>query len=213
MSTTYTLPAKARDKVGSNAVKRLRNNGSIPSILYGHKQESINLSISKIDLHSALKAKARMVNLKWDNNNENAFVKEVQYDSLGNEILHVDFTRVDVGEKIKLEIPVELYGEPVGHKKHGVLEHLLKKIGIECVVTSIPEKIRVDVSGLDVNQSILVKDLQALEGATIVNDPDTMVASVHLVAEEKEQIDDTLSEPEVIAGKKEAEGEEAKKTE
>ncbi|MGR3318971.1 MAG: 50S ribosomal protein L25 [Candidatus Anammoxibacter sp.] len=207
--STYTLPVKPRDKVGSNAVKRLRNSGSIPSILYGHKQENINLSIDKVDLHNALKAKARMVNLKWDNNNENAFVKEVQYDSLGDEIVHVDFTRVDVGEKIKLEIPIELYGEPIGHKKHGVLDHLLKKIEIECEVNSIPEKIRVDVSGLDVNQSVLVKDLQAPESVIIANNPDTIVASVHLVAEEKETTDeDAQAEPEVIAGKKEVEGEE-----
>ncbi|MGR3220830.1 MAG: 50S ribosomal protein L25 [Candidatus Anammoxibacter sp.] len=208
--STYTLPVKLRDKVGTNAVKKLRNGGSIPSILYGHKQENINLSIDKIDLHNALKAKARMVSLKWDNNTESAFLKELQYDALGDEIVHVDFTRVDAGEKITLEIPVELYGEPIGHKSHGVLGHLLRKISIECAVNSIPEKIRVDVSGLGVDQSILVKDLQVPESVTIVNNPDTIVASVHLVAEEKgTAVEDALAEPEVISGKKEVEGDEA----
>lgn len=203
----YTLPVMLRNEVGSNAVKRLRRNGRIPSILYGHKQENLNLSINKVDFYDALKARARMVNLEWGDINENALVKEVQYDLLGDEILHVDFTRVDAGEKVRLQVPIELYGEPVGHKKHGVLDHLLKEIGIECIVSAIPEKIRVDVSRLDIGQSVLVKDLDVPTDATITSNPDAVVASVYLIGEEKAPTEEELAEPEVIVGKKESEEE------
>ena len=199
----FTLPVMLRNEVGSNSVKRLRKEGVIPTVLYGHKQESINLSVSCADLHNALKAKARMVQLEWDNTKENAIFKEVQYDYLGDEILHVDFARVDVGEKVEVDVSIELYGEPVGHKKHGVLEHVLKNVGVECVVTAIPEKIRADVSGLDLDQSLLVKDLAIPEGATIKNSPDSVVASVHLVIEKVEAEEEGQEEPEVIASKKE----------
>ncbi len=205
----FTLPVMLRNEVGSNSVKRLRKEGVIPTVLYGHKQECVNLSVTSAVLHDALKAKARMVQLEWDSTKENAIVKEVQYDYLGDNILHVDFARVDVGEKVTVDVPVELYGEPIGHKKHGVLTHLLKNVVIECVVTAIPEKIRADVSGLDLDQSILVKDLVIPEGASITNSPDSTVASVHVVVEKGESEEEVQDEPEVIASKKESgEGEE-----
>ena len=205
--STYTLPVMLRKEKGSRAVRKLRQNGMVPSVLYGHNQENINLSVNKADLNDALKAKARMVNLQWEGKNENAFVKDLQYDLLGNEIIHMDFARVDLGEKVKLAIAVELYGEPIGHKKHGVLDHLLKEVNVECVVTSIPGKIRVNVSELDLGQSISVKDLDFPENVTVMDNPDAIVASVHLIAEEKVTTEEELAEPEVIAAKKEGEEE------
>lgn len=206
--STYTLPVILRNEKGSNAMRKLRQNGMVPSVLYGHNQENINLSVNKADLNDALKAKARMVSLQWEGKSENAFVKDLQYDLLGDEIIHMDFTRVDLGEKVKLAIPVELYGEPVGQKKHGVLDHILKEINIECVVTSIPEGIRVNVSELDLGQSISVKDLDFPENVSVEDNPDAVVASVHLIAAEKEETEEELAEPEVIAAKKEGEEEE-----
>lgn len=201
--SNYTLPVVLRDEVGSGAARRMRAAGNIPSVLYGHKQENINLLVSRSGLDGALKAKARMVTLEWGGNHEDVLLKELQYDYLGDDVIHVDFARIDAGEKVTLDVPVELYGDPVGRKKHGVLTHSLKKISVECVVTSIPEKIRVDVSGLDVDQSVLVSGLTIAGDVKVINSPDAVVASVHLVAEEKEVTDEeAIAEPEVIAEKK-----------
>lgn len=202
---THILPVMLRNEVGSRAVKRLRKSGKIPTILYGHKQDNINLSVDRSDFLHALKAKARMVNLKWDNNDESALIKEVQYDYLGDEIIHVDFSRIDIGETVKLHVPIELFGVPVGLKKHGVLDHLLKEVSVECVVTAIPEKIRVVVSGLDAGQSILVKDLTVPEGVKIINNPDAVVVSIHFAVEEEKTDEEGMAEPEVITSKKESE--------
>lgn len=201
---THILPVVLRNELGSRAVKRLRSDGKIPTILYGHKQDNVNLTVNRSDFLAALKAKARMVDLKWDTGGESALIKEVQYDALGDDILHIDFTRIDAGETVKLQVPIELYGTPVGLKRHGVLQHLMKEISIECVVNSIPEKIRVNVSNLDVGQSILVKDLEVNDDVKIASSLDAMVASVNVLAEEKESSEEEMSEPEVITEKKES---------
>ncbi len=202
--STYSLPVALRDVVGGNAVKRLRNTGKIPSILYGHKQGNINLMVCRNEFQGAIKAKARMVSLKWDNNEETALVKEIQYDYLGDEIVHIDFARTDATETVNLQVPIELFGTPVGLKSHGVLDHALKEVSVECVVTSIPEKIRVSVAKIDVGQSILVKELDLPDGVKVTNNPDAIVAAVSVVAEEKEAAEgEDMAEPEVITAKKE----------
>lgn len=199
---TYTLPVVLRNELGSRAVNRLRRAGKIPTNLYGHKHGNINFVVNRTDFLSALKAKARMVNLEWDNNKESALIKEVQYDHLGDEVLHVDFSRIDADETVNLQVPIELFGSPIGLKSHGVLDHLLKEVNIECVVTSIPEKIRLNVSGVDVGQSITVKDVETPDGVKITNNLDAVVVSVHVIAEEKESTEEDMAEPEVITEKK-----------
>lgn len=203
---TFTLPVELRDELGSRAVKRLRNAGKIPTVLYGHKQGNIVLSVNKSDFQSALKMKARMVDLEWGDNKESALIKDVQYDHLGDDVLHVDFSRIDSDETVHLQIPLELFGAPVGLKKHGVLDHVLKEVNVECVVTSIPEKLRVNVSGLDVGQAIFVKNLVVPEGLKVLTNPELIVVSVNVISEEKEGAEDEMAELEVITEKKAVEG-------
>lgn len=197
----YPLSVTLRSETGTRSVKRLRKNGQIPAVLYGQKKENLRLSLKKLDMQNALKSNARIVNLKLNGESDNALIKEVQHDTFGNEILHVDFFRIDINKTVEINVPIELYGTPVGLKKHGVLDHLLKKANIECLATSIPERIKVNISNLDAGQSFLIKDLEIPEGVKILNNPETIVVSVHFAVEEKGISEEEMAAPELIEKK------------
>jgi large subunit ribosomal protein L25 len=202
------LETEERNTKGSKAVRRLRDAGKIPAILYGHKQDNVMLSLKEDDFEHILRAKARMVFLTFDNKKQSALIKDVQYDNLRDSILHVDFSRVDLNEKVRVRTPIELSGESVGVKEGGVLTHVMKDVEVECLPTVIPEKIKLNISELGIGKSLHVKELPLLEGIHYVSDPETVVASVHHVVEEKAvSEEELLTEPEVIT-KKPKEGEE-----
>lgn len=209
---TVVLEAALREETGTNAVRRLRREGRVPGILYGLGRDNVRLTLKDVSIKSLLHSMARMVNLKWDDKTEAALIKDIQYDTFGKEVLHVDFVRVDLHTRVVIHVPIELYGHPIGVKEGGVLDHQLKEAEIECMPTAIPEKIRVNVSELGVGHSILAKDIVVPAEATMKSPPDTVVASIRMVEEEKVvSEEETLAEPEVITRKAEKEeGEEEK---
>lgn len=211
------LKAEKRTTKGSKAVKKLRESGQIPAILYGHKPDNVMLCLNEHDFTRILHSGTRMINLTVDNKKESALIKDVQYDNLLDRVLHVDFSRIDLTERVKLRVPLEVHGEPVGVKEGGVLTHVMKDVEIECLPTTIPEKIKVNISELGMSKAIHVKELPILEGIQYISEPELVVASVHQIVEAKiVSEEELLAEPEVIT-KKPKEGEEesaeaAKKT-
>jgi len=218
------LKAEKRTTKGSKAVKKLRESGQIPAILYGHKQDNVMLCLNEHDftriLHTGtrmiehdftriLHTGTRMIDLTVDNKKESALIKDVQYDNLLDCVLHVDFSRIDLTERVKLRVQLELHGESVGVKEGGVLTHVMKDVEIECLPTAIPEKIKVNISELGLGKAIHVKELPVLEGVQYISEPESVVASVHQIVEAKAvSEEELLAEPEVIT-KKPKEGEEA----
>lgn len=202
------LKAEKRTTKGSRAVKKLRESGQVPAILYGHKQDNVMLCMNEHDFTRILHTGTRMINLTVDNKKESALIKDVQYDHVLDCVLHVDFSRIDLTERVKLRVSIELHGEPVGVKEGGVLTHVMKDVEIECLPTAIPEKIKVNISELGVGKAIHVKELPLLEGIQYISDPESVVASVHQIVEAKAvPEEELLAEPEVIT-KKPKEGEE-----
>jgi large subunit ribosomal protein L25 len=144
-----------------------------------------------------------MVNLKWDSSEETALIKEVQFDTFGKEILHADFVRTDLTEKITTHVPIVLYGTSQGVKDGGVLDHALKEIEIECLPTGIPENIRINISELAIGDTMHIVDLELPTNVKALVSPDAIVASVHYATEEKETAEEeSVSEPEIIGGRK-----------
>lgn len=202
------LKAEKRTTKGSKAVKKLRDSGQIPAILYGHKQDNVMLCLNEHDFTRILHTGTRMINLTVDNKKESALIKDVQYDNILDCVLHVDFSRIDLTERVKLRVSIELHGESSGVKEGGVLTHVMKDVEIECLPTAIPEKIKVNISELGVGKAIHVKELPVLEGIQYISDPESVVASVHQIVEAKAvPEEELLAEPEVIT-KKPKEGEE-----
>ncbi|MFN3531026.1 MAG: 50S ribosomal protein L25 [Candidatus Brocadia sp.] len=207
------LKAETRTTKGSKGVKKLRMAGQIPAMLYGHKQDNVMLCLKENEFARILHTGTRMIRLTFDNKKESALIKEVQYDNLEDRVLHVDFSRIDLNERVKLRVPIELAGESIGVKEGGVLTHVMKDIEIECLPIAIPEKIKVNISELGLGKALHVKELPALEGIQYTSDSEAVVVSIHQIVEEKAAPEEEmLAEPEVITRKpKEGEETEAEK--
>lgn len=205
MVETQVLNAERRTDSGTRASRKLRKEGLIPAIIYGHKQEPVAVKMNYHDLKLEIQHHHRLLKVALDGETEQFLVKAVQYDHFGEEVLHVDLTRVDMDERVTMTVQLELRGTPAGHADGGVLDQNLADIEVECPVTGIPERIRAMVTELQIGDTLKAGDLELPEGVTLVTEADTPVASVRVIAEvvEEEEIAEPTdsSEPEVIGGK------------
>ena len=206
------VTAKQRKELGSRANKRLRDAGFVPGVVYGHKEAVIPVTLQKKEITTHIGHGAHVFDLALDGKSEKVLVKEVQYDHLGLEILHVDFARVSLDEKVEVTVPLELKGEPKGEAEGAVLQQIISELEIECLVTDIPEVIRHNVSDMEKDSVLHIKDLKLPPGVRVLQDEDLIVATVKEIAEAEptEAAEGTTAEPEVIGRKAEdAAGEDA----
>jgi large subunit ribosomal protein L25 len=204
------LNAQPRKQLGSRANKRLRDTGYLPGVIYGHKEAVVPVSIHKKEVVSHLNHGAHLFDLSLEGKSEKVLVKEVQYDHLGTEVIHIDFARVSLDEKVEITVPLELKGTPAGEADGGVLQQIISELEIECLVTDIPDIIRANVADMKLNDVLHIKDLKLPAGVKVLQDEDLIVATVKEIVEEEstEAVEGESAEPEVI-GKKKEEGEEA----
>jgi large subunit ribosomal protein L25 len=209
MAEEITLVAKAREGHGSQLARKLRRAGHVPAVVYGHKEAVVSLTVEKDDLWRVIRHNVRVVNLQLDGKTESCLIKEIQWDSLGKDVLHVDFNRVSKDERIKVHVPVMLRGTAPGIAAGGVLNQPLHALEIECLAIAVPENIKVSVAELQIEQAIHIKDLHLPEGVTVHGDPDAIVVQVAKPAAEAAPAEgaEGPAEPEVI-GRKAAEAEE-----
>jgi large subunit ribosomal protein L25 len=208
-----TLDAKKRDKGGKREAIRLRRQGLIPAVLYGHKEATISLTIQADELARAIRHGVRVLDLKAEGKIEKALIRDVQWDHLGKELLHVDFTRVAADERIVVMVPVEIRGIAPGVTGGGVLDQPLHRISVECLAIAVPESIRVNVSELQLGGVIHVRDLVLPPQVKVMADPEAVVVHVTMKQLEPEAAPAPApaeqAEPEVIGRKltEEEEGE------
>ena len=205
---TANVTVKPRSELGSRANKRLRDSGFIPGVIYGHKEAVVPVTLPKKEVVNHLNHGTHLFDLALDGKNEKVLVKEVQYDHLGMEVLHVDFARVSLDERVEVTVPLELKGEPKGEADGGVLQQIVAEIELECLVTEIPDAIRHNVAEMALGDVLHIKDLKLPPGAKALQDEDLIVATVKEIAEEAPaEVTEGAAEPEVI-GRKPEEGEE-----
>jgi large subunit ribosomal protein L25 len=213
MAEQMVLITTRREGRGTRAATKLRKQGQLPAVLYGHKEETVSLTISSEELHNVVRHKARVVDLQTTGApTQKALIREIQWDHLGKEVLHVDFERVSADERIHVSVPIELRGIAPGVTGGGVLDQPLHTLPIECPAIAVPESIRVNIGELQLGAAIHVRDLHLPEGVTTAADPDSIVVHVSLKLVEPEAAVAPVpgvAEPEVI-GRKIAEGEEEK---
>jgi large subunit ribosomal protein L25 len=206
------LKADRRTETGTRKVNPLRRKGLIPGVMYGHGQETVSISLDKHGLAAALAHGERLLELEIGGARQNVLVKEVQYDTFGQEILHVDLARVDLDERVEVTVPIALRGVPAGATYGGVLHQTTAQVAIECLVRRIPEEIRVQVNEMKIGDVLHMRDLPLPEGAKLISDPDAIVCSITVVAEAEAvpaAAEAAPAEPEVITERKPAEAEEA----
>lgn len=209
MAESLELAAQKRETRGSRNAAKLRKQGRVPAIVYGHKEATVSVSILADDLMSAIRHGVRVVDLKTDGAIDKAFIRELQWDHLGMEVLHVDFTRVAADERIHVNVPVEIRGIAPGVTAGGVLDQPIHSLAIECLAISIPESIRVNVNELQIGAAIHVRDLHLPPGVTALGDPAAIV--VHVTTPQAEPAAGAeaaeQAQPEIIGREREEEGE------
>ncbi|MFP4052786.1 MAG: 50S ribosomal protein L25 [Phycisphaerae bacterium] len=212
-----TMKATKREDSGTRAARRLRSEGLTPAIMYGHGEASVSLAVNTHEVELAILHGERVLDIELEGKTENALIKDVQYDTFGQEILHVDLTRVNLDEMVEVYVPVILRGTPTGVTEGGMLQQVTAEVAVECKVRDIPEEIRLDVNDMQIGDSFHAADLVLPTEGTIVDDPETVICTVSFVTEEEEAEEgaeeEALLEPEVIGEKEEEEGEEGEKTE
>ncbi len=224
------LEVEPREELGRGRVKDLREKGFIPAVFYSGGKESISVRVSTHALLQLLhqhRLEGIVINLKIKDDKKNksrpCLIKEIQYDPVHGNIIHIDFNEISLTKAIKVNVPVVAKGEPVGVKQEGgSLEHILWELEVECLPTNIPKAIDVDVSQLKIGDSIHIKDIAVPEGVKILNDPGAIILYVSAPMKEEAPVapveGEVAQEPEVIKEKKEvpaegAEGEEEEKKE
>jgi large subunit ribosomal protein L25 len=202
-----TVTAETRTQLGSRANKRLRDSGKLPGVIYGHKLSVVPITLPKKEVVRYLDKGAHLFAVTVEGTAENVLVKDVQYDHLGSDVLHIDFARVDLNERVEVTVPLELKGTPKGEADGGVLQQAVMELAIECIVTGIPDAIRHNVADMALDSTLHLKDIKLPEGVKALQDPDLIIASVKEIAEEvtTEAAEATTAEPEVIGKKKEDE--------
>jgi large subunit ribosomal protein L25 len=207
MAQTAQITAKPRNELGSRANKRLRDSGMLPGVIYGHKEAVVPVTLPKKEVVSHLSHGTHLFEVGLEGKKETVLVKEVQYDHLGLEVMHVDFARVSLDEEVDVTVPLELKGEPKGEKDGGVLQQIVAELDLRCKVTDIPDVIRYDVSGMALNDVVHISDLKLPPNVKALQDADLVVAKVEEVQEEvaAPAAEAAEGEPEVI-GKKPEEG-------
>lgn len=212
MSTKATLKAQKREDLGKGPARTLRRAGRVPAVLYGRDLESVHLSIDAHEaeqLFHSISVDNTIVDLAVDGEKKpfQTLVREIQTHPWKASLVHVDFLQIQEGVEVDLEIPVELQGVPVGVRlRGGVLEQIVHELEVRCIPSMIPESFVLDVSGLDVNDSLHVSDIPLTEGVEILMSPEQTICAVAIprVVEEAE-----LEEPAVAAeGEEPEEGEE-----
>lgn len=180
------VTGEARKVGGRHANERLRKQGLIPAIVYGHGEQPEPVSLSRHELEQALHHKQHVLKLGLGGGDKQYFIKEVQYDHLQKNPIHVDLMRVDPNERIKVKVKVELRGTPAGLSVGGEILHQINDLEIECKLLEIPEAIRVKVDHLNIGQSIHVKELELPPDVKALHHPEEVVCAVRLkkIAEE-----------------------------
>ncbi|NOZ22827.1 MAG: 50S ribosomal protein L25 [Planctomycetes bacterium] len=209
MSEVETIiETEVRETRGSAAARRLRREGKVPGVLYGHKRATVSIALPERELSYVIRTGVRMLDIKVGGEAEKALIKELQYDPISLELLHIDLARVAMDETVVVEVPIDTSGTPKGAADGGVLDLLLKEIEIECLPANIPTEIKVKVSDLGVGESLLVKDLVLPPGVKPSEevDPEAIVVTLHAPREEAEEEDEIeeaekAAEPEVISEK------------
>jgi large subunit ribosomal protein L25 len=209
MAASIQIAAEPRPGLGSRANKRLRETGKVPGVVYGHKEAVVPVALPKKELVNHLNKGAHVFDLGMDGKTEKVLVKEVQYDHLGIEVIHVDFARVSADERVEVTVPLVLKGEPAGEADGGVLQQIVNELEIECLVTDIPSVIVHNVSEMKLDDVLHIKELKLPAGVKALQDEDLVVAQVKTIEEEAvtPAAEEGAAEPEVI-GRKPEEGEE-----
>lgn len=208
--TTTQLSAEKRERTGSRYAQRVRNAGGLPAVVYGHKEEPVSITLNAHDTIGHIQKGEKLFELEIAGNKQHVLLKDLGYDYLGTNIIHADFARVDLNERVDVNAHLRFIGEAKGLKTAGaIMMHPHTEIELNVLISNLPDHIDVDVSGMEVGDVIHASEVKLpLESMELVSDPHTIVAQIVMKAVQEEEgeageVDAEGDEPEVINEKKE----------
>jgi large subunit ribosomal protein L25 len=203
------LKAFTRKETGKGPARRFRMEGSIPAVFYGRGEEAIPLTVNAAELLKVIKAKKENIFIKLMIEGEKqmeklSLIKELQIEPVSRRFYHVDFYEIRMDHKLTLDVPIRFAGIPVGVVNGGELQHLKRDLKISCLPSVLPDFIEIDVTGLEIGDSIKVQDIRVPDGVTVLDPGDVGVAMVAVVKVSVPQVE-TPPEGEVEATAEEGE--------
>ena len=187
MSKFEKLNVDIRKEHGTSAARRARLQNKVPAVVYHSGVEATPLSVDKISLNKALRTGQMIFEVNIEDKNQFVLVKEIQYHPVTDEIIHIDFQKVKEDEKISLEVAIRSIGEAQGVKLGGLLVQMLNSVTIKCKPAEIPEFLEIDVTDMEMNTNLFVKDITLPEDVEMITAEDIAVVSVQEPKEEKEE--------------------------
>jgi len=199
------LKATKRTSASTGQVNKLRSDGFVPAVLYGGKKNNLNISLKKLHLRNLLNSKtflSKVFDLDIDGNSEKALPRDIAYDPISDEPIHIDFMRITKGSKLILEIPVKFINsdKSPGLKKGGVLNIVRRKVELKCPAENIPDEIVVDLNNTEINSSLKISSVKLPENIVpTITDRDFVIATVAAptILVEPEKVEETAVEGEV----------------
>jgi large subunit ribosomal protein L25 len=200
MSDAVKITVQPRDAAknrgtGTRAARKLRGRGLIPAVIYGHKEAVVPITVTRDDVWRLVKAPGRLADLELDGKAETVLIRDVQWDHLGKEVLHLDFARVSAEEVIETDVPLELRGHAAGIAAGGIVEHVVHTLRVTCRAGSIPDSLKADISHLQVGDGLHVRELVLPSDVTVKADPDLLL--VHVIV--RAVVEEVKPEPEAPA--------------
>ncbi len=210
MSKFEKLNVDIRKEHGTSAARRARLQNKVPAVVYHSGVEATPLSVDKISLNKALRTGQMIFEVNVEDKNQFVLVKEIQYHPVTDEIMHIDFQKVKEDEKISLEVAIRSTGEAQGVKLGGLLVQMLNSVTVKCKPAEIPEFLEIDVTAMEMNTNLFVKDITLPEDVEMITAEDIAVVSVQEPKEEKEEVVEAaeMDEAESSSEQEEAQGEE-----
>ena len=200
---TITLTAEPRQQQGTRAARRLRRDDKLPAVVYGHGEDNQSVTLPLTETVRHINTGAQLFDLSLGGGSQPVLLKDVQYNYLGDEILHVDLFRVNLSEEVTSDVPLVLVGEPGGKDEGAALTQTRDQITVVCKVRDLPDEIKHDVSGMNVGDALHVNDLTLPDGVKLPEGDEYTVATLAipkrvLAAEEEEIANADGAEPEII---------------
>jgi large subunit ribosomal protein L25 len=202
MSETMNIEVQPREETGKNANRRSRARGKIPAVVYGGGRESVSIEVDRKTLVDTMKGHGGenpIFLLKLGDKERHAMIRNLQVDPVSRQVIHIDFQRVLLDQKVKVAVPVELVGTAVGVKvEGGLLDFVTREVHVECLPGDIPKHLEADVTSLHIGQHVEVRDLKVPEGVEVLDEPDKVIVSIGHGKLEAVEAAEATAEPEVI---------------
>jgi large subunit ribosomal protein L25 len=201
--TDLTIEVAQREQLGKNANRRARTRGKIPAVVYGGGKDPVAIEVDRksfIDQMKGHQGENPLFLLKLDGKERHAMIRHMQTDPISREVIHIDFQRVLMDQKVRVAVPVELVGTAYGVKTEGgMLDFVTREVHVECLPADIPRHLEFDVTELRVGQHIEAGQIQLPNGVTLLDEPEKVIASLgHSRSDLPTEDEGDRAEPEVI---------------